>query len=123
KHGVTLYTNVEEFLNTQIDVVVEAATVEAVRDTITAALKKKDVILISVGALVDEAFLETLTETATQHGTSLYLPSGAIGGLDLLQNAHALSGVEHVTLTTRKPAHTLTDEKLTEEKIIFSGSA
>ncbi len=123
KYGITLYTKIEEFLDSQIDIVVEAATVEAVKDTIPAALKKKDVILISVGALVDEAFSENLKEIATHNGTSLYLPSGAIGGLDLLQNAHALNGVEHVTLTTRKPAHTLTDEKLTEEKVIFSGTA
>ncbi len=123
KYGITLYTDVEEFLDSQIDLVVETATVEAVREIIPTVLKKKDVILISIGALVDDDFLQELKAIAKLHKRSLYLPSGAIGGLDLLQNANALNGVERVTLTTRKPAHTLTDEPLTGEKVIFSGSA
>lgn len=122
-NGIELYTDVDAFADSDIDLVVEAATVEAVRDTIPAVLKKKNVILISIGALVDEAFLTELKRIATHHNRSLYLPSGAIGGLDLLQNAHALGGVEEVTLTTRKPAHSLTEEQLDEEKVLFTGSA
>lgn len=123
KHGVTLYTDVHEFTDSNIDLVVEAATVEAVRNTIPTILQKKDVGIISIGALVDDDFLKELKDIATKHNRSLYLPSGAIGGLDLLQNAQALGGVKRVRLKTRKPAHTLTEEELTEEKVIFSGSA
>lgn len=123
KYGVSLYTEVEAFLESEIDLVVETATVEAVRENVPTILKKKDVILISIGALVEDAFLSELKEIAKQHNRYLYLPSGAVGGLDLLQNANALGGVESVTLTTRKPAHSLTDEELTEEKVVFSGSA
>lgn len=121
--GVTLYTDIHEFLQSPIDFVVEAATVEVVREVVPIVLQQKDLILISIGALVDEELLEQLKQIATEHKRSLYLPSGAIGGLDLLQNAQALNGVDEVTLTTRKPAHTLTDESLQEEKVIFSGSA
>src|SRR5699024_12300584 len=53
----------------------------------------------------------------------LYLPSGGIGGLDLVQNARALGNIDSLTLTTRKPTSSLTDEVLTEEKVIFEGSA
>lgn len=122
-YGVTLYTDLTEFLKSPIDLVVEAATVELVPIVIPTVLTEKDVILISIGALVDETFLQQLEKIATTNGTSLYLPAGAIGGLDLLQNAEVLGGVEDVTLTTKKPAHTLTSEKLTKEKVIFSGSA
>lgn len=123
EYGITLYTNLEEFLDSPIDLVIEAATVAAVRKVIPDVLKKKDLILISIGALVDEPFLEQLKSIAEANNHSLYLPSGAIGGLDLLQNAQALNGVNEVTLTTRKPAHTLTDEQLEDEKVVFSGSA
>lgn len=123
KYGVTLYTDVEEFVDSPIDFVVEAATVEAVREVIPMILKKKDVGLISIGALVDDEFLQELTSITKKYNHSLYLPSGAIGGLDLLQNANALNGIKRVTLTTRKPAHTLTEETLTKEKVIFTGSA
>lgn len=123
QYGVDLYTDVHAFVDSSVDLVVEAATVEAVKESIPVVLKKKDVILISIGALVDEAFLQELKQIAADSNRALYLPSGAIGSLDLLQNADALGGVESVTLTTRKPAHTLTDELLEKEQILFTGSA
>lgn len=123
RFGVALYTDLDAFLDSNIDLVVETATVEAVREKIPTVLTKKDVILISIGALVDDAFLQELQKIASHNERSIYLPSGAIGGLDLLQNAHALGGVDFVRLKTRKPAHTLTDEPLQQEKVMFSGSA
>src|SRR5699024_10620999 len=54
---------------------------------------------------------------------TIYLPSGAIGGLDLLQHAQALDGLHNVSLTTRKPAHTLSEKSITEEKVVFQGTA
>ncbi len=123
QYGIDLYTDIDLFVDSSVDLVVEAATVEAVEATIPIVLERKDVILISIGALVDEVFLRELKQIASDSKRSIYLPSGAIGGLDLLQNAHALGGVESVTLTTRKPAHTLIDESLEKERILFSGSA
>src|SRR5699024_3179646 len=55
--------------------------------------------------------------------TKLYLPSGAIGGLETIQAAHILGGLHHVTLITRKPAHALMKEPPTEVTTIFSGPA
>lgn len=122
-YDVKLHTNVDQFLAEPMDVVVEAATVEAVQHFLPLILPKKDVVIISIGALVDETFLEQMKKIAEENERTIYLPSGAIGGLDLLQHANALEGVEEVLLTTRKPAHTLTSESLVTEKIIFSGTA
>ena len=121
--NVKLYTDFDTFLESGIDLVVEAANVEAVRELIPATIRKKDAVLISIGALVDEALLTEITELASMHHHVIHLPSGAIGGLDLLQNANALETVKHVSLTTRKPAHSLIDRIITEEEIIFEGNA
>lgn len=123
KFNVQLHTNLDAFLNSAIDIVVEAATVETVKNLLPTILAKKDVLLISVGAFVDLAFVTEVVTLADTHQHTIHLPSGAIGGLDLLQNAYALETVSTVALTTRKPAHSLTDEKLTEEKVIFEGKA
>lgn len=123
QYDVKLHTNINDFLKAPLDIVVEAATVEAVQQFLPSILPKKDVVLISIGALVDQLFLREMQELAKTYGRTIYLPSGAIGGLDLLQHANALQGVQEVTLTTRKPAHTLTSEKLTGAKIIFQGTA
>lgn len=123
EYGVELFTNFDEFLNSNIDIVIEAATIDAVKQLIPTAIKKKDVIIVSIGALADQQFLQNLYNRIKKFNKQVHLPSGAIGGLDLLQNAHALDEVDRVTLTTRKPAHTLTDELLDKEKVIFTGPA
>jgi aspartate dehydrogenase len=90
----------------------------------------KDLMVISVGALLDHPEIIT---TARSSGCRLFLPSGAIAGLDGIKSA-CVGPVSHVTLTTRKPPHglegapylvekkiSLTD--LREEREVFSGSA
>lgn len=101
--GVTVYTELEEFLGSEIDIVVEAANINAVQNLLPTVIKKKDAVLMSVGALADEALLTEISNFANEYKTTLHLPSGAIGGLDLLQNAHALGTITSVSLTTRKP--------------------
>lgn len=123
KFNIQLHTDLDAFLNSAIDIVVEAATVETVKNLLPTILMKKDALLISVGAFVDPAFVKEVIDLTEIHQQTIHLPSGAIGGLDLLQNAYALETVSTVSLTTRKPAHSLTDEELTEEKIIFEGKA
>src|SRR5690606_8498395 len=70
-----------------------------------------------------EELLTGLNNLADEFNRRLYLPSGAIGGLDLLQNAQVLGTVTSVSLTTRKPAKSLIEETIEEEKVIFEGNA
>lgn len=121
--GVKLYTEFDAFLASEIDIVVEAANIEAVKTLLPTAIKKKDVVIISVGALAEEQLLTELNNLANEYKNRIYLPSGAIGGLDLLQNAHSLGTVTSVSLTTRKPASSLISEEIEEAKVIFEGNA
>ena len=121
--GVTVYTNLEEFLGSEIDLVVEAANIEAVKTLLPSVMKAKDVVVISVGAFANEALLAEVSVLAATYKTAVHLPSGAIGGLDLLQNAHALGTVTSVSLTTRKPASSLVEEAIDEARIVFEGKA
>ncbi|WP_342506079.1 aspartate dehydrogenase [Sporosarcina sp. FSL K6-2383] len=121
--GVSLYTDLKEFLDSEIDMVVEAANIQAVKSLLPSVIKAKDVVIISVGALADEALLMEVSALANEYKSSVHLPSGAIGGLDLLQNAHALGTVTSVSLTTRKPASSLIDKEIDEAEIVFEGKA
>ncbi len=123
KYGVKLYTDLEQFLESDIDLVVEAANIDAVVALLPSVLKKKDAVIISVGALVDEALLTEISHLAHAYKHAVHLPSGAIGGLDLLQNAHAMRTVKSVSLTTRKPARSLIEEDIDEAQIVFEGTA
>ncbi|THE13428.1 aspartate dehydrogenase [Bacillus timonensis] len=121
--GVKLFTDLQAFLDSEIDIVVEAANIDAVKTLLPSVMKKKDVVLISIGALADEALLTELSTLVKEYKNVVHLPSGAIGGLDLLQNAHALGAVKSVLLTTRKPASSLIDGPIDEAKVVFEGKA
>lgn len=123
EYDVTLYTDAAEFLSSDIDMVVEAANVQTVQALLPEVISKKDTMLISVGALVDEKLLAEVSGLTEKYNHQLHLPSGAIGGLDLIQNAKSLGNLDSVELITRKPAHSLTDEQITEEKTVFHGKA
>lgn len=123
EYDVKLYTDLDEFLSTNIDIVVEAANVQTVQSVLPDVLKKKDVMLISVGALVDEELLAEVSTLTEKYNNRLHLPSGAIGGLDLIQNAKSYGNLDSVELTTRKPAASLVDEDIHEEQVVFEGKA
>ena len=123
EYGVQLYTELPAFLSSEIDIVVEAAEIEVVKNLIPTVIQQKDVVLISIGALANAESLEEILQIAEQCGNQIYLPSGAIGGLDLLQNANALGTVSYVSLTTRKPASSLMDVPIKEAKVVFEGKA
>lgn len=122
-YNVNVFTNMDEFLKSGIDIVVESANVETVRDLLEIIVKEKDIVLISIGALADTEFLNQIQSILNTYDTQIHLPSGAIGGLDLIQNSAAVGIIHKVNLVTRKPAHTLVAEKILEAKIVFEGKA
>lgn len=126
EHAETYHCNaffhLDTFLNSSIDLVVECATVKAVYQYAPAILQKKNMIVASIGALVDSAFYEKLSEITKAKQTKLYLPAGAIGGLDVIRAASITGGLDSVTLLTRKPAKAL-GAYTREETVLFEGSA
>ncbi|MFH1791505.1 MAG: aspartate dehydrogenase [Candidatus Omnitrophota bacterium] len=113
------------------DLVVEAAGAAAAPAALAKAIEMKRAILImSVGGLLGS---ESLLEKARVSGVDVYLPSGAIAGLDGIKAA-SMAGIEKVTLTTRKPpkglegAPYLADKNInlagiSEDTVVFDGSA
>ncbi|HWO43153.1 MAG TPA: aspartate dehydrogenase [Candidatus Eisenbacteria bacterium] len=90
----------------------------------------KDLMVISAGALLDHP---EVIEKSRQSGCRLYVPSGAIAGLDGIKSACA-GEVAHVTMTTRKPPNGLEGAPylvengislagLTEPREVFFGTA
>src|SRR5690606_12305845 len=95
-YGVKLYTEIDAFLDSEIDIVVEAANIEAVHTLLPAAIRKKDVVVISIGALVNEELLTELNNLADEYNRRLYLPSGAVGGLRSEEHTSELQSRENL---------------------------
>lgn len=108
--GVQVATDRQRFLAEPLDLVVELASQPAVVEHGEAVLGAGvDLLVLSIGALADDALCQRLRTAASAAGARVLLPSGAIGGLDAISSA-ALGGLDEVTLTTRKPPGALLSE-------------
>jgi aspartate dehydrogenase len=83
--------------------VIEAASHQAVRAHLVALLEAgTGVVVLSAGALVDDALREAAERAAARANALFYVPSGGIGGLDALKTA-CLAGVDEVSIQVAKP--------------------
>ena len=116
-----------------VDIVVEAASQNAVRDAALSVLQnKRDLMIMSVGALLDESIYDVLSDACKDFKKTIYLPSGAIGGLDAIKSVK--DELESVSITTTKNPRSLKGAKFFETSdidldsintntIIFKGTA
>ncbi len=89
-------------LITKADLVIECASQAAAREFGAMVLKNgKDLMILSVGALTDSKLLSGLIKAARENDCKIYVPSGAIAGLDGLKSA-SIARIDKVTLTTTK---------------------
>jgi len=114
------------------DLVVEAASGEfSFHLAKKALLKKKDVMVMSIGGLLGKS--KSLFELAGKVKARIILPSGAICGLDGIKSA-ATGLIRKITLTTRKPPKGLRGapyivvnridlDAITGERVLFEGTA
>jgi len=120
--GAPAFEKFEDFISMDFDIVVEAASVNAVLGHAVSVLKSgKDMVILSVGAFADPEFAATVKETARKSGRTVRIPSGAIMGLDNLKIGQ-ISEMKSLLLRTTKNPKSLgieTDEKI----LLFSGRA
>jgi len=101
--GVEFVTNLAALVALKPDAVVEAASHDAVRRYAAPLLEAGiAVIVLSGGALCDDALRARLERLAAERRALLYVPSGGIGGLDALKAACA-AGVDEVEIAVTKP--------------------
>ena len=107
-----------------IDLVIEAANIQVVKDYAAAILKNgKDLVVSSVGALADGDFYQQLEGICQEARSKIYLPAGAIGGLDILKAAKSIGELESVSIITRKPPMALPGAPADREQVMFEGTA
>jgi aspartate dehydrogenase len=104
----TAISDIKKFIK-NVDLVIESASQQAVKQYAPQVLEKgKDLLIMSVGALVDEKLWKTLQDLAHRHRCRIYLPSGAICGLDGIKSA-TVANIDEVMLVTTKPTKGLKD--------------
>lgn len=92
-----------------VDLVVETASPQAVRE-LAPLLNGKEILVLSTGGLLDFMPLPK----------GIYFSSGAIAGLDGISAASA-GRIDTITLTTTKPQKALGDKTYDKDTVIFEG--
>lgn len=124
--------SVDELLAEPLDLVIECAGHAALKANGAAVLRGGvDLLVASVGALADSVIEAALREAAAQSGARIRIPSGALGGLDVL-GAARLAGLDAVTYISNKAprawkgtdAEAMVDlDRLTQPVVFYSGNA
>jgi len=128
---IAVVESLKALLKLKPDIVVEAASQQAVRDWGELILKKGiDLMVIATGAYGDPRLWDAHRKAAARSGARLRLPSGAIAGLDGLL-AMRLGKLERVKYTSIKPPHAWSGTpaetdfdlpSLTAPTVIFKGT-
>ncbi|MEM3412788.1 MAG: aspartate dehydrogenase [Thermoplasmata archaeon] len=116
-----------------VDLAIECASQQAVAVYVPVVLEHGvDVLILSVGALADDALREKIFALAAEKSARVYIPSGAIAGIDAVSAVKG-AGIYEITLETRKPPsafeeailaeHGLKKEEITREVVIYEGMA
>ncbi|MBU2258413.1 MAG: aspartate dehydrogenase, partial [Candidatus Omnitrophica bacterium] len=119
-------------LITNSDLVIESASAKSSWDIAGQALRSgRDILIMSVGGVINH--YKELSILAKKYNAKVYIPSGAISGVDALKAA-GISGIKSVTLTTIKNPVSFKGVRYVEDKkidlskikkdtVLFSGSA
>jgi len=85
-----------------VDLILETASAQFIRDWAVFILSSGiDLMALSTGPFVDQAFWERVCHTAYKSKSRIYIPSGAIGGMDILKAAR-LTRIDKLLLVSRQ---------------------
>lgn len=86
--------------------IIESASISAAKAYTNYILNHgKDMMIMSIGAFSDPVFYEMTIDLMDKKGNRVYLPTGAIGGSDIIRTIRDL--ITDITLITTKPTKSL----------------
>ena len=132
-----IFNNFSDYIKSDtfkdVDLVVEAASQNALTSYLNPIiLLKKDILVMSVGAFANPDFFSQVIKNVEKNDINLYVPSGAIAGIDAIKSVR--NSISYVTLTTTKNPESLKDspffkktnltlDSIKKRTLIFEGSA
>lgn len=101
------YASLDEMIGDRPDYIIEAASPNVVRDVGVKVLESGiNLIPLSVGAFADKEFYKDMEEAAMENNSRVHIPSGAVGGLDVIMSSMLMEDAK-VTITTEKSPKSL----------------
>ena len=117
-----------ELLKKKPNLIIESASVEALKEYAEIILKKGiDFLCLSVCGFADKAFFNGIYNLKKKIKNKIYIPSGAIAGLDAISASALSNELQSVQLIQRKPPLALLSKEeariLKKEKILSNTTA
>lgn len=116
----TVTSSLSELIN-KADVIIEAAHPDVVGDILTIIHDKKiyhkKVMCMSIGGILNN--LKLYNDLLSKH-VKIYLPTGAIAGIDLIESAS--NNITNIILQTTKSPKSLNLNTIAQKQIMFEGS-
>ncbi len=132
-----IFENFKEFIESaefdRIDLIIEAASINAASKYIRDILQNgKDIMIMSIGVFSDDKTFKELQSIIESKHNNIYLPSGAIGGIDIIRSIKKY--IESITLITTKNNNSLKGapffsnyniniDEINNRQVIFDGNA
>lgn len=117
KNKPVITENVTLLAASPVDLIIEAASQDAVRDNALSILQnRKDMMIMSAGALLDESIFDIVMDGCKDFNKRVYLPSGAIIGLDGIRAVQ--DELKSLVLVTTKNPKALKGAKFFETSTI-----
>ena len=125
--GGVILEKLEDFASREADLIVELAHPRITQEYGKAFLQKTDYMPLSLTVLADARLEQELLETARRQGTCLYIPHGAVVGMEALEEGRKIW--EEVRMTMKKPPRTFDfsaspqfkAEAIREETVLYDG--
>ena len=123
------FESIDNLLALKANYIVEAATPNVLKDFALRALEKgSSLVPLSIGAFADVVFYEEIKKVAHKSGVKVYIPSGSIGGLDVMRTI-SLMGSSKAKFAAKKTPASLLDTEVydellkTEDREVFNDTA
>ncbi len=117
--GIDIVNTPSEERYKEIDLVIECATASALEENIEYILKNANLMMFSITALSSPGFEEKLYALAKQYNRKVYIPHGAIFGLDGIKDGR--ENWDSITIETIKSPKSLGRENELRQ-VVFEGS-
>ncbi len=113
-----IITEPDETLYANTDLIIEGATASVLNAHLELILKHCDLMMFSVTAFSDKTFEEKASALRAQYHHNIYIPHGAILGIDGIYDAHAIWSEVHI-VTTKSPKSLGRND--TERTVLYDG--
>ena len=105
-----------------LDLIVEAAHADVVTDLWPRITSDADLMISSMTSLSDPEFRNRMEHEAKQSGQRIFLPHGAVLGLDGLRDGRSLLDTVSITTTKHPKSLGITGDEIEKPEVVFDGS-